>query len=262
MKAQISPASDVQKLARPGRPGLAYVYTESAGEGKKLPLLVFCGGYRSDMNGTKALYLEQKCRERGQAFLRFDYSGHGQSEGEFLDCTMGQWKQDALDMINHIAPSGPAVIAGSSMGGWIALLVALSWKGTLGGVIGIAAAPDFTEEIYSRLTPAQRGQLNDTGVVTAENDYSDEPYRFTKKLYDEAKQHLLLDRERHIDCPVTLIQGMLDKDVPWETAVKIQKIFSQGEVDVVFVEDGGHRLSRPEDLEIIDREVRSICSAR
>lgn len=259
MKAQISVQKRVQKLPRPGQPGLAYVYTESAGEGKKLPLLMFCGGYRSDMNGTKALYLEERCRSRGQAFLRFDYSGHGQSEGRFADGTIGAWAQDATDILNHVSPAGPAILAGSSMGGWIALLLALNWKGTLTGLVGIAAAPDFTEEVHARLSNAQKKELDEKGIVRAENDYSDEPYEFTHALYDEAKKHMVLDRPRRIDCRMILIQGMKDKDVPWETAVKIQKTFSTGDVDVVFVEDGGHRLSRPEDLEVIDREIRSLC---
>ncbi|MGB4107448.1 MAG: alpha/beta hydrolase [Alphaproteobacteria bacterium] len=259
MKAQISVEERVQKLSRPGRPSLAYVYTESAGEGKKLPLLMFCGGYRSDMNGTKALYLEEHCRNRGQGFVRFDYSGHGQSEGLFSEGTMGSWAQDAADILNHIAPSGPVIIAGSSMGGWVALLLALSWKGTLSGLVGIAAAPDFTESVYNRLTFTQKKEFHEKGHVRAENDYSDGPYEFTLALYDEAKEHLVLDRSRRLDCRMILIQGMKDKDVPWETAVKIQKTFSGGDVDVVFIEDGGHRLSRPEDLEIIDREIRSLC---
>lgn len=259
MKAQISVEERVQKLSRPGQPSLAYVYTESAGEGKKLPLLMFCGGYRSDMNGTKAVYLEEQCRARGQAFLRFDYSGHGQSEGHFPDGTMGSWTQDAMDILDHIAPSGPVIITGSSMGGWVALLLALSWKGTLSGLVGIAAAPDFTESIYNRLTVAQKTEFHEKGCVRAENNYGDEPYEFTRALYEEAKEHLLLDRPRRLDCRMILIQGMKDKDVAWETAVKIQKTFSGGDVDVVFIEDGGHRLSRPEDLEVIDREIRSLC---
>ncbi|MBK9562412.1 MAG: alpha/beta hydrolase [Micavibrio sp.] len=205
MKAQISVEERVQKLSRPGQPSLAYVYTESAGEGKKLPLVMFCGGYRSDMNGTKAVYLEEQCRVRGQAFLRFDYSGHGQSEGVFSDGTMGSWLKDALDILNHVCPSGPVLLVGSSMGGWIALLVALNWKGTLAGLVGIAAAPDFTEDVYARLTPAQQRELDETGIIRAANDYSDEPYEFTRTLYDEAKKHLLLDRERRIDCRMTLV---------------------------------------------------------
>lgn len=261
MKTQISQDSNIQTLARPGQSALAYVYTESTGKGKKLPLLMFCGGYRSDMSGTKALYLEEACRARGQAYVRFDYSGHGLSEGRFEDGTIGQWKQDALDILNHICPAGPVVFAGSSMGGWIALLLATSWKGTLKGLIGIAAAPDFTEDIYARLTPAQKAALEQDGLLDVPNDYSNVPYSFTYGLYDEAKKHLLLNKERPIDFPMCLIQGMRDQDVPWETAARIQKIFTGAEVDIVLVNDGDHRLSRPEDLDLIDREIRRICAA-
>ncbi len=259
MKAQQTQVSNVQRLSRPGRPGLAYVYTESTGEGKKLPLLMFCGGYRSDMNGAKTSYLEEQCRKRGQGYLRFDYSGHGLSEGNFNDGTIGQWLQDALDVLTHVSPSGPVVLVGSSMGGWIVLLIATHWKGTVKGLVGIAAAPDFTEHIYAALSPAQKSELEKKGLLAVDNDYSDTPYAFTRALYQEAKNHLLLDRVRPIDCPVCLIQGMLDKDVPWETTAKIQKSLTGQEVDIVLVADGDHRLSRPEDLELIDKEIRRIC---
>ncbi|MGB4057137.1 MAG: alpha/beta hydrolase [Alphaproteobacteria bacterium] len=259
MKAQSLQDPSIQMLVRPGKPTLAYIYTESDVKGKKLPLLMFCGGYRSDMNGTKASYLEEQCRKRGQAYVRFDYSGHGQSEGDFSDGTIGGWMYDALDVLNHISPSGPVVLVGSSMGGWIALLMALRWTGTLLGFVGIAAAPDFTKDLYGAMTPAQKRTLDEAGIVAIENDYSDTPYEFTLKLYEESQSHMVLDRPRSIDCPVCLIQGMQDKDVPWETAVKIQKNFSGSEIDVVFVEDGDHRLSRPEDLELIDREIRRLC---
>lgn len=258
MKTGISPSSNPQKLHRPGQDSLAYVYTESAGEGKKAPLVMFCGGYRSDMNGTKALYLEEQCRSRGQAYIRFDYSGHGFSDGDFLDGTIGQWMQDAMDVLNHVASRQSVVLVGSSMGGWIALLLALRWKGSLKGLVGVAAAPDFTEEIYARLSADQKSALKEEGIIKADNDYSDQPYEFTYKLYLEAKNHMLLDKGHSVDFPIVLIQGRLDRDVPWQTAVNIQKSFSGSKVDIVYVEDGGHRLSRPEDLLLIDREVRKL----
>lgn len=259
MKTQSKPDSGIQKLTRPGQPALAYVYTESTGEGKKLPLVMFCGGYRSDMSGTKATTLEQRCKDRGQAYLRFDYSGHGLSEGKFDDGTIGQWKQDAVDVLEHVCESGPAVLVGSSMGGWIALLVATSWKGTLKGLVGIAAAPDFTEDIHARLSEEQKKELQDKGRLAVANDYSDVPYAFTRALYEEAKKHLLLTKERSIDFPISLVQGMRDKDVPWETTARIQKAFTGAEVDVVLVGDGDHRLSRDEDIELIDREIKRLC---
>lgn len=251
--------SNVQYLERQGKPRLAYVHVPASDEGKKYPLLMFCGGYRSDMTGTKATYLEQQCKQRGQAYVRFDYSGHGVSEGRFEDGTIGVWKQDALDVLNAISPSGPVVLAGSSMGGWIGLLIALEWKGTLNGFVGIAAAPDFTEEIYSRLNEAQKKELLGKGRLAVANDYSQEPYAFTKELYEDGKNHLILNKSRKIDFPVRLIQGMQDKDVPFQTALNIEKMFSEGDVDIAFVQDGDHRLSKPEDLALIDREICGLC---
>jgi pimeloyl-ACP methyl ester carboxylesterase len=246
---------NIQYLERSGRPRLAYVYTR--GTNKQLPPVVFLGGYRSDMSGTKATYLEQQCKSRGQTFLRFDYSGHGASEGKFSDGTIGAWKQDAQDIINHVIKE-PAILVGSSMGGWMALLFAIARPDLVKGLIGIAAAPDFTEEIYSHLTTAQKIELEKTGRVSVPNDYSDEPYHFTKAFYQEAKHHMVLDTPRTFDFPVRLIQGKQDKDVPWHTALKIQKNFTSPDFDILLIEDGDHRLSRPEDLETIGRMLCSI----
>lgn len=248
---------NVKYLERAARPRLAYVYTPAAGQGGDYPLVMFMGGYRSDMTGTKAAYLEEQCRARGQAYLRFDYSGHGLSEGRFEDGTIGAWAQDALDVLDHVS-KGPVVLVGSSMGGWIALLVSRARAGIVKGLVGIAAAPDFTQELYARLDKAGIAQLEKTGQAIIPNDYSDEPYVFTKIFYEEAKKHLLLHEKHRIDFSVRLIQGMLDQDVPWQTAIKIQQTFEGGEVDVVFVDDGEHRLSRPQDLELIDREVAGV----
>ena len=261
MKSQPSAETvPYQTLSRPGQPSLAYVYTESAGEGKKLPLLMFCPGYGSDMGGTKAMHLDAQCRARGQAYVRFDYSGHGASEGRFEDGTIGQWKQDSLDILNHVGANRPVVLVGSSMGGWIALLVALSWKGPLRGVVGIAAAPDFSEDIYRRMSEAQRKELEEKGRVTIPNHYSDTPYVFTRMLYEDAKKHILLNKMHTVEFPIRLIHGERDLDVPSKTAENIQKAFGDMRVELALVEDGEHRLSRPEDLEIIDREINIICN--
>lgn len=250
---------NIQYLTRESGPKLAYVYTPPGhGAGAEYPLVMFLGGYRSDMNGTKASYIEQQCRSRGQAFLRFDYSGHGASQGKFEDGTIGSWLQDALDILDHVTHA-PVVLVGSSMGGWIALLVARARAGQVCGLVGIAAAPDFTEEIYAQLNPVQKQQLEQGQPVQVANDYSAAPYTYTKSFYEEGKNHLLLGKTLEIDFPVRLIQGMRDNDVKWETAVKAQKILVGGEADIIFVDDGDHRLSRPEDLELIDREIKSIC---
>ena len=144
------------------------------------------------------------------------------------------------------------------MGGWMALLLAKARAGTVRGVVGVAAAPDFSEDLFARLTPEQQEILMREGHVSVPNDYSDIPYYYSRKFYDEAKNHLLLGDVQQIDFPIRLIQGMKDVDVPWEMTAKIQKTYKGAPVDVVLIEDGDHRLSRPEDLEIINREVLAL----
>ena len=244
-------------LQRTGKPKLAYHYTKGENQ-NKAPLVMFLGGYRSDMNGTKANYFEQQCIARGQSYLRFDYSGHGQSEGIFEECLLGDWLGDAVDMLDH-ASSGPVVLVGSSMGGWLALLLAKARAEHIKGLIGIAAAPDFTEDMYEkRLSSEQQKQLMTDGMVYVENDYSDEPYAFSKRFYEEAKTHLLLHEKQSAAHPMRLIQGKDDVDVPWETAVKIQKTYGLADEDIMLVEGGNHSLSRPEDLELIDSAIKYL----
>lgn len=250
----------VQYLSRPGKPRLAYVYSKPRGDGESLPLLVFLGGYRSDMTGTKAKYLEEQSQRRGQAFLRFDYSGHGVSDGNFEDGTIGGWKDDAQDIIQAVGDGRPVVLAGSSMGGWIALLIGVHAPGRVQGLVGIAAAPDFPKEMLARLTPDQRVTYEKAGAVRVPSDYG-APYYFSRAFYDEAQRHALLNRVHTIDFPVRLVQGMHDTAVAWETAPQIQKCLTGAPVDIVFIEDGDHKLSRPEDLALIDREILSICGS-
>lgn len=251
----------VQYLTRNQKPRLAYVHTPAGEAGRALPLVMFCGGYRSDMQGTKATYLEQQCRARGQAYLRFDYSGHGMSEGTFEEGTISQWLEDALAIFDHVA-KGPVILVGSSMGGWIAMLVARARTGLVQGLVGIAAAPDFTEDLYAAMDDEQKDAFEKAGSAQITNDYSDTPYTFTKAFYEDGRKNLILNTAQAIDYSVHLIQGMLDRDVPWETAVKIQKMYAGREVDIVFIDDGDHRLSRPEDLELIDREVRAVSTVQ
>lgn len=251
-------STNVTFLQRPALYPLAYVYSEGTD-----PLVVFLGGYRSDMGGTKATYFEEQCRKRGQAYLRLDYGGHGQSGSTFDQGTIGDWARDAIDVINHVAgKERPVILAGSSMGGWMAFLVARSERINVTGLVGIAAAPDFTEDIYARLGDDLKADLERNGFAMVPNDYSDEPYRFTKSFYDEAKAHLVLGQGLRTCFPVTLIQGMLDKDVLPKTAAKIKEGLSGAETKIIYVEDGDHRLSRPQDLELIDREIQAICAYR
>lgn len=237
--------------------GIAYHYTPG-----QSPLVMFLGGFKSDMGGTKAVFLEKQCKNRGQAFLRFDYSGHGQSEGDFEAGSIGAWKRDALALFDHINPK-KAVLVGSSMGGWIALLLLLARSEKITGVVGVAAAPDFTSDHYpDKLTPAQKDILMREGRLEVPTPYGPDPYIFTKIFYDDAPTHYLLDRINTIEAPVSLIQGMNDPDVPWEITAKIQAALKGSPVDVVLIEDGDHRLSRPEDLGVINREVLSLSNVQ
>lgn len=245
-------------LRRNGAPALAYrrfVPAESS-----LPGVVFLGGFRSDMEGSKALFLDDACRQRQQPFLRFDYRGHGSSEGDFEAGTIGLWFQDALAVIDELT-SGPLILVGSSMGGWISLLAARARPDRVRGFVGIAAAPDFTRDMWNTMTEDQRRILIDQGILRVPNHYSDDPYVITKALIDDGPSHFVLESPLDLKIPVRLVQGMKDMDVPWQTAFRIRKaIESPGvcDVEVLLVEEGNHRLSRPQDLDLIDSQIRAL----
>ncbi len=243
-------------LRRTGLPDIAY--QETGGENASLPTVIFMGGFRSDMNGTKAEFLSQACAVRGQKYLRFDYSGHGQSGGDFIEGTIGSWLSDSLAVIDTLT-AGPLVVVGSSMGGWIALRAALERKERLKGLIGLAAAPDFTRDIPAIMTDAQKEELRTRGYFTQPNEY-DSFHLFTKKLLEEGEAHCLLDRPIAIECPVRLIQGMKDYDVPWQTAHRIANALSTKDKMVYLREDGTHRLSTEEDLALLDKLVVELSA--
>lgn len=211
------------------------------------------------MSGSKATGFEALAKARGQAYLRFDYSGHGQSEGDFNDGTIGQWASDAIAILDHVA-KGPAVLVGSSMGGWMAFLTALARPQRIYGMIGIAAAPDFTEEIYRRLDAAQKNDMREKGFAMVENDYSNEPYYFSQHFYEEAETHLILNKNHRFSFPVHLFQGMRDIDVPPQTVAAIMSGFAASNITATYIEDGDHRLSRPEDIALIDSKIREMSA--
>lgn len=240
-------------LKRDDKPDLAYVYTPG-----NAPMVVFCGGYASDMQGTKATYFEEQCKKRGQAYLRLDYSGHGQSGGAFEDGTISSWKQDVLDILAHVGQK-PVLLIGSSMGGWVSLLIAKEQPDLVYALIGIAAAPDFTVELYENdFSDAERQEMQEHGLVRQANDYSDEPYIFTKGLIEDGYNNLLLTTPLNIAAPVHLFQGKLDEDVPWKTAETIKNAIAGGHVDITLIEDGDHRLSRDQDLALIDEKIAEL----
>ncbi len=250
--------SELQYLKREELPALAYVYSAAKDKGAHLPTVMFCAGFKSDMQGTKALYLEEKCKELGQAYIRFDYSGHGESEGDFKDGTIGAWFKDALAILDEII-QGSVIIIGSSMGGWIGLLLAQSREERVKGFIGIAAAPDFTERLFhEEFSEEQREAVQKHGYVEIPNDYSDDPYIFTKALFEDGKKRLLLNREHIHNYPITLLHGLEDKTVPRETPLAIKEQYTGGSLDIIFTEDGDHSLSRPEDLELLLSSLKSM----
>ncbi len=236
--------------------GASIAYRKSAGQ---TPGVIFMGGFMSDMTGTKACALEAACREAGRAFIRFDYSGHGESSGAFTDGTIGGWTDDAIAILDRVS-DGPQVLVGSSMGGWIVLLAALARPSRVVGVVGIAAAPDFTEELmWRRFDDDIRQDLFRTGVHHLPSEYDDDPYPITMKLIEEGRNHLLLERPIAIHCPVRLLHGMKDRDVPWTTAPRIAEKLLAEDVRVMIIKDGDHRLSRDQDILRQRVTVEELC---
>jgi len=225
-------------------------------EGKS-PGVVFMTGFMSDMSGGKALALEELCREVGHAYLRFDYQGHGESSGAFADGTIGIWSEDALAAFDELT-EGPQIIVGSSMGGWMMLLTAAKRPDRTAGLVGIAAAPDFTEDLLpSGLTDEQKQEIEENGLVVIPSGYEDD-YVITKALLEDGRNHLLLRAEIPISCPVRLLHGMEDESVPWQTALAIQEKLRSQDVEVIFIKNVDHRLSEDADIDRLKTTVRRL----
>lgn len=224
---------------------LAFHRTPGTGPG-----VVFLGGYRSDMTGTKAMFLEDWARARGRAFLRFDYTGHGASSGAFEDGALGDWARDAGDAIAALT-EGPQILVGSSMGGWIALLLARRIPDRIAGLVGIAAAPDFTQAMWQGLDAAGRDRLLADGCITEPSAYSDTPYVFTRRLIEDGRANLVLESPLDLPFPVRLLQGSADPEVPVALALRLLEHATCPDLHLTIVKDGDHRLSTPEDLALI-----------
>jgi pimeloyl-ACP methyl ester carboxylesterase len=223
----------------------------------KGPTLVFLPGFRSDMTGDKATALADFCAQQGRAMLRFDYSGHGGSGGRFEDGTIGIWAADALCAIDRLT-QGKLVLVGSSMGGWIALLVALARAERVAALVGIAAAPDFTEALmWSAFSFEQRSTLMRNGILHLPSQYG-EPTPVTRGLIEDGRNHLLLREPIPLHCPVRLLHGQADPDVPWEMALRIADQLASPDVRVTLIKDGDHRLSRPQDLALLRETVAPL----
>ncbi len=240
---------------------IAYHRLEGRGPGATQPGIVFLGGFRSDMQGTKAVFLEDWARAQGRAFLRFDYSGHGQSSGDFLDGAIGDWAQDAMAAIAALT-EGPQILVGSSMGGWIALLVARAMPARVAGLVGIAAAPDFTLAMEAEFTPAQQQEMAQTGRVARPSDYSDEPYPITRRLIEDGRSQQVLDRPLRLPCPVRLLQGTADTDVPPSVALRLLDHIEAADCRLTLVKGADHRFSTPDCLALIAAAVDEVTAGR
>lgn len=243
--------TDLRYFPRPDGLRLAY-RLHAPDRASALPCIVFLPGYMSDMEGSKATALMEACIARGQPCLLLDYAGCGASDGQFADGTLISWRDDALCLIEALVP-GPVLLIGSSMGGWLMLLIALELGARhgpekLAGTIGIAAAPDFTRWGFS---DAEKQRLRRDGRIEEPSAYSDQPYLTTLAFWESGEANLLLDQPIAIDCPVRLIQGQCDDDVPWQTALRLADALCSADVQVLLVKDGDHRLSRPADIALL-----------
>lgn len=242
-------------IDRPDGETVAYVRSPAADPDDKRPGVMFLGGFVSDMTGTKATHLEALCRARGQAYVRFDYQGHGVSSGRFEDGSIGRWADDAVAVLDHVA-RGPQVLVGSSMGGWIAVLAALARPSLVVGLVGVAAAPDFSEElIRARLDAAALDALAETGRCEIPGSEGEPPTPITQQFLDDGRRHLVLGAPIPLPCPVRLIHALDDPDVPWSQSLRLAEALTTDDVRLTLVKQAGHRLSRPEDLALMTAAV-------
>jgi pimeloyl-ACP methyl ester carboxylesterase len=247
------PSADVASLARPDGATIAYHRLDGAGPG-----IVFLGGFRSDMTGTKALFLEDFCRRHDRAYVRFDYFAHGQSSGDFADGTISRWRDDAIAVIDSLT-EGPQILVGSSMGGWIMVLAALARPKRVAALVGIAAASDFTTDLLpGRLSEAQLRTLREEGRIVLRSPYDPAGYLYTKALVEDGDRNLVLRDAIPLSCPVRLLHGLADESVPWQQSLKLADRLRGRDVTLTLVKDGDHRLSRDEDLARLARTLDEL----
>ena len=231
--------------------GVRLAYRLRAGRG---PTLIFLSGYMSDMQGGKAVALDAWAQARGHALLRLDYSGCGESAGRFEDGTLEIWRDDVLALIDRLT-TGPLILIGSSMGGWLMLLVALARVERVAGLVGIAAAPDYTDWGFSG---PKRATLRRDGRLEEPSLYADQPYVTTLGFWESGMRNLLLSAEIPLDCPVRLLHGQGDADVPWEMSLNLAERLRSADVQTILVKDGDHRLSRARDIALLRRTVEAL----
>lgn len=260
-ESQTAPPAAFFQTAR-DQPRLAYI-SRPAREGNKLPGLVWLSGFRSDMRGSKASFVDALAAAQGRAFLRFDYSSHGESDGDFADGSIGQWALEALTIFRAMT-QGPQIVVGSSMGGWIALLLArelarLRESERLAGLTLIAPAVDFTHELmWPRLPKSVREEIELHGFWRTPADTFGGSYPLTRRLFDNGRANALFGGEIRTHCPVDILQGMEDPDVPWPHAMKLIEHLASDPATLVLIRDGEHRLARPQDLTALQKSIERI----
>jgi pimeloyl-ACP methyl ester carboxylesterase len=254
-----SAAETTQFLELSGR-RLAYRKRLATDRTRDCAGILFLPGFRSDMRGTKATFLDNFCAARGLGYVRFDYSGHGESSGRFEEGTIGRWVEDAIAVIDRVT-EGPLILVGSSMGGWIMLLAALARPARIAGLVGLAPAPDFTEALmWNVLTDEERDRLMRTGRLDMPSDYSAEPTVITRGLIEEGRRHLLLSAPIGIRRPVRLLHGLADPDVPYRLSLELAERIVGNDVRVTLIKNGDHRLSRADDLALLGATVDEVLA--
>lgn len=237
--------------------GLKLAYQKHDGNG---PTIVFLAGHGSDMFGSKAEALAEYCLLANKSFLRFDYSGHGLSDGEMMDGTISSWTKDAHDILEKLSDD-KVILIGSSLGGWIMLNLAKANPHNMAGLIGIAAAPDFTETlIWQNLSVDQQEEMAQTGQIALPNPYADEDVIYPYTLITDGRDNLLLDKPLDITCPIILHQGMADHEVPWQTACAIAEAVSSDNVQINLVKASGHRFSSDEEIAMIIHSLENLLA--
>ena len=249
---EVGSGASVRRIAVRVRPG-------------RTPGLFWLGGFKSDMRGTKAEAIADYAARSGRAYVRLDYSGHGESEGRFADGTISRWLEESVAVFDA-RTQGPQIVIGSSMGGWLALLLARALaqrpasKAKLAGLVLIAPAADFTEELmWAQFSPEVRREIEERGHWLRPSAYGEDPYPVTRALIEDGRKHLLLDKPIEVGCPVRILQGVKDPDVPYTHAMKLASCLAQDDVVLTLVKDGDHRLSRPEDIERLIRTIDELA---
>ncbi|KAG2456671.1 abhydrolase domain containing 10, depalmitoylase b [Polypterus senegalus] len=238
--------STVQYLSRPDLPKIAYHNTKG-----KSPGVIFLPGFASNMNGQKALALEEFCKSLGHSFLRFDYSGCGASEGKLEDGSIGKWKKEVLSVIDELT-EGPQILVGSSMGGWLMLHAALARPEKVAALVGVATASDHFVTTYKSLSIETKQEIEQKGEWRFLSKYSEEGfYKISPEFIKDAENHCLLHSPIPITCPVKLIHGMKDEEVPWHVSVHVAERLLSNDVDVVLRKHGQHRMSQPDDIKVL-----------